>query len=110
MGIAETWQPVATEFSVSADCGILDNGTVSVQASEDGRTIVSRVVNESPDARAFLVDFGKPASITVTSISFSDTTVANTPANPTRVVPTQPQRVVQGQAVTLPGYSYSVFV
>jgi len=107
--ISETWQPLAIDYSVSADCGNLDNGTISVQTSEDGRTVAVRIVNESPASRTFFIDVGHHAELMVRSISFPDKAAANTPANPQLIVPTQP-RVVQNQTVELPGYSYSVFV
>merc|ERR1712151_1137426 len=43
--IAKTWQPIAVDYSTSAACGIVQNGTISAQKSADGRTLVLRLVN-----------------------------------------------------------------
>eukprot|EP00928_Gymnodinium_smaydae_P075106 TRINITY_DN58111_c0_g1_i1.p1 TRINITY_DN58111_c0_g1~~TRINITY_DN58111_c0_g1_i1.p1 ORF type:complete len:673 (+),score=94.79 TRINITY_DN58111_c0_g1_i1:51-2069(+) len=112
--VAETWEPIARNASLSGSCGALAApGGISAQASVDGDSIAIRIVNTEAEPRRVLFDFLKdlkPSSLTWRTITSSRLSDANTPAEPLRVSPSSLRDATGDLSATLPGQSFSVFV
>jgi len=104
--VSSSWQPVARNFVTAGNCTGSSFGSVSVQASDDGHTLVIRLVNELPHDRQFRVDVGRSMQMSMTTIASEDLSGVNTPAHPAQIVPSAPQSIQQD--VILPANSFTV--
>jgi alpha-L-arabinofuranosidase len=109
--IAKTWLPLAADFAVSGNCSRrLRVGDVSAQASADGRRAVVRVLNRADAPADLSVSMGLASSVQYSTIAGPDLQASNTPADPEKVVPSALAPVPPTGVLTVPAYSYTVFV
>lgn len=148
---AATAQPLALNFTTSGACDVgllldatptlvqnasIPNGGVSAQASDDGRWLVLRLVNDLPVPKNYTLDLrggrrrraraalvanattisgftgalGAGAVAPVGMPGFNDVGLngVNTPAEPRRLTPAAPRPFDPASPVEVPPYSYSV--
>jgi hypothetical protein len=111
--VASTFQPNALNYSAAKCPFYLTDGLYSVQASDDRKTVVVRVVwDQSTVGENVTIDFGPgvTAPMEVTTMAWPDLGSANTPADPRKIAPRTLPPTVSGTVVYVEPYSYTVFV
>ena len=90
--IHDTWQPQAVAVTADASDAASSGpeGRFSAQKSADGKTLVVRYVNNGPAQSLAITVKGMTPAVTAKTWTMQndDLTAVNTPAEPTKVVPT----------------------
>ena len=118
--IAQTWQPNNLAVSFSTDGkrpAMAARHAVSAQGSDDGRTVVVRVVNgdwgpnANTTAAVTVHGLGAIRGGSTSTISYPSLSGANTPSQPTLVAPIASSFGVMpaGNTFLTPAHSYTVF-
>ena len=87
----DTWQPNNLNLTADSNCiPHAQSGGVNVpsaQVSDDGKTVVVRVVNKGDAGIVIINGLTGVSTASQTSISWPDTAGANTPSEPTKISP-----------------------
>ena len=111
--IDRSWQPRALNFTVThADPRDSDTQILSAQMSEDGQTLVVRLVNTDANPRTFRIDvrgFESQHTAQLVTLRADSLDAANPPGQPDLVSPVSTTVNFPGELV-LQGYSVNTLV